>query len=81
MYISLSTNLHAHMYLRERRLFLVMDMQTPPSKRAVSIYLSKLLRSVRKRMNNQFSDFCEFYFLRYNRSKMRNFSSIWLQKR
>ena len=64
-------------------LFLDKDMQTPlpfhpPSeKRAVSIYWSKLLRNVLKRMQYKFSD---FYFLRYNSSKMGKMLSIGLQK-
>ena len=38
----------------------------PPS---VFIPLSWKMRNVLKRMKKQFSDFCDFYFLRYSRSK------------
>ena len=53
---------------------LVNDMQTspPPSKRAVSIFLSKLLHNVLKQMKNQYFHFCDFYFLSYDRS-LHNF--------
>ena len=46
----------------------VMDMQTSPlpSNRAVSMFWSKLLRNVLKRMKNQFFDFCDLHSLRYN---------------
>ena len=39
--------------------FLVNDMHNPPpsSKRAVSIFWSKLLRNILKLIKNQFSDF------------------------
>ena len=46
---------------------LVKDLQTPsPSKRAIFIFLSKYLHNVLKRMSNQFSNFCDIYFLSYN---------------
>ena len=67
-------------------LFLDKDMQTPlpfhpPSeKRAVSIYWSKLLRNVLKRMKNQFFNLCDFYFLTSNRIRMGKIVSIRLQK-
>ena len=54
-------------------LFLVNDMQKPPppppSKRAVFIFWSKMTGNILKRMQNQFCNFCNFYNLRYNRSK------------
>ena len=58
--------------------FLVNDMQTLlPSKRAVSIFWSKKLRNSQKWIKkNQFSDFCDFLFLRYGRSNL----TIWLKK-
>ena len=50
--------------------FLVNNMQTPASsKRADFFSWSKKLRNVLKRIKNQFSQFCDFQFLRYGRSK------------
>ena len=41
---------------------LVKDMQTPPSKRALFIFWSKMTRNVLKRMKKQFSYLCNFFF-------------------
>ena len=39
-------------------------------------FVSVLLRNVQKRMINRFSNFCDFLFLRYNRSKMGKIVSL-----
>ena len=59
------------------------DMQTsPPSqKEPFSFFWSKMTRNVLNWMKSQFSDFRNFYFLRYNRSKIEFFLSIWLKKK